>query len=92
MQLFAFNFILLQDHRTCVGCRSHPSSGVHKTVITASGAGHINCAATVLQHGQVLWYLVSYFFFLLFRRGGSLVLVVLKISLTPVSIVIILLI
>ena len=27
------------------GCQQHPSSGVHKTVTTASGAGHIFCAA-----------------------------------------------
>jgi len=30
----------------------HTSSGVHKTVTTASGTGHIFCAATSLQHGQ----------------------------------------
>jgi len=24
-------FILLQDHSTCFGCLSHPSSGVHET-------------------------------------------------------------
>ena len=29
-----------------------PSSGVHKTVTTASGAGHIFCAGTSLQRGQ----------------------------------------
>ena len=30
-------FIILQVHSACFGCQSHPSSGVHKTVITASG-------------------------------------------------------
>ena len=30
-------FSLLQYHSTCFGCRPHPSSGVHKTVITATG-------------------------------------------------------
>jgi len=30
----------------------HPSSGLHKTVTTASGTGHIFCAATSLQRGQ----------------------------------------
>jgi len=30
-------FIILQVHSTCFGCPSHPSSGVHKTVTTASG-------------------------------------------------------
>jgi len=30
-------FIILQIHSTCFGCQPHPSSGVHKTVTTASG-------------------------------------------------------
>jgi len=30
-------FIILQVHSICFGCQSHPSSGVHKTVTTASG-------------------------------------------------------
>jgi len=38
-------FIILQVHSTCFGCQTHPSSGVHKTVTTASGTGHIFCAA-----------------------------------------------
>jgi len=42
-------FIFLQVHSTCFGCQPHPSSGVLKTVITASGTGHIFCAATSLQ-------------------------------------------
>ena len=33
-------FIILQVHSTCFGCQTHPSSGVHKTVTTASGTGH----------------------------------------------------
>ena len=41
-------FIILQVHSTCFGCQPHPSSGVHKTVTTASGAGHNFCAATPL--------------------------------------------
>ena len=36
--------IILQVHSTCFGCQPHPSSGVHKTVTTASGTGHIFCA------------------------------------------------
>ena len=32
---------LLHNYSTCFGCRSHPSSGAHKTVTTASGTGHI---------------------------------------------------
>ena len=31
---------------------SHPSSGVRKTVTTASGTGHIVGAATSFQHGH----------------------------------------
>jgi len=45
-------FIILQVHYTCFGCQPHPSSGVHKTVTTAFGTGHIFCAATSLQRGQ----------------------------------------
>ena len=30
-------FILLKDQSTRFGCLSHPSSGVHKTVVTATG-------------------------------------------------------
>jgi len=30
-------FIILQIHSICFGCQQHPSSGVHKTVTTASG-------------------------------------------------------
>ena len=45
-------FIILQVHSTCFGCQLHPSSGVHKTVTTASGTGHIFCAVTSLQRGQ----------------------------------------
>ena len=38
----------------------HPSSGVLKTVLAASGTGHINCTAILLQRGwgvavQVVW-------------------------------------
>jgi len=35
-------FILLQYHSTCFRCHPHPSSGVHKTVVTASGTSHIS--------------------------------------------------
>jgi len=34
-------YILLQYHSTCFGCRPHPSSGVHKPVVTATGTSHI---------------------------------------------------
>ena len=45
-------FIILQVHSTCFGCQPHPSSGVHKTVTTASDTGYIFCAATSLQRGH----------------------------------------
>jgi dolichyl-phosphate-mannose--protein O-mannosyl transferase len=41
-------FIILQVHSTCFGCQTHPSSGVHKTVTTASGTA----PATSLQRDQ----------------------------------------
>jgi len=31
---------LLQNHSTCFGFPSHPSSGVHRNVTAASGTGH----------------------------------------------------
>jgi len=44
-------FIILQVHSTCFGCQTHPSSGVHKTVTTASVTGHNFCATTSVQRG-----------------------------------------
>jgi len=38
MQQYA-GFYLLQNHTTCFGCPSHPSSRVHKIVTAASGTG-----------------------------------------------------
>ena len=43
---------LLQNHFTCFGYPSHPSSGIHKTVTAASGTGHSVRAATFLQRGK----------------------------------------
>ena len=40
-------FTILQVHSTCFGYQPH------KTVTTASGNGHIFCAATSLQRGHV---------------------------------------
>ena len=48
-------FITLRVHSTCFGCQPHPSSGVHKPVTTASGTGHIFCAATSFQRCQPRW-------------------------------------
>ena len=47
MQQYAGTY-LLQNHSTCFGCPSHPSSGLHKTVTTASDTGHIIRATTFL--------------------------------------------
>jgi len=49
-QYSVYIFILLQDHSTCFGCRPHPSSGVHKTVVTAAGTGHM---VVQLPHSNV---------------------------------------
>jgi len=44
---------LLQNHSTCFGCPSLPSSGVHKSKTAASGTGHSNnIATTFLQRRQ----------------------------------------
>ena len=44
---------LLQNYSTCFGCLSHPSSGVHQTVIAASGTGHSIGATNFRQRGLV---------------------------------------
>ena len=53
MQQYAAIY-LLQNHSTCFGCPSHPSSGVHKPVTAASGTGHTNGATTFLHRGLYL--------------------------------------
>ena len=45
-------FIILHVHSTCFICQPHPLSGVHKTVTTAYGTGHIFRAVTSLQSAQ----------------------------------------
>ena len=49
-------FIILQVHCTYFGCQPHQSSGVHKTVTTASGTGHIFCAVTSFQRGNLVTF------------------------------------
>jgi hypothetical protein len=44
---------LLQNHSTCFGCPSHPSSGVLKIVTTASGTGHSIWVTTFLQRDLI---------------------------------------
>jgi len=39
MQQYADIYLLL-NYSTCFGCPWHPSSGVHKTVVAASGTDH----------------------------------------------------
>jgi len=39
MQQYADIYLLL-NYSTCFGCPSRPSSGVHKTVVAASGTDH----------------------------------------------------
>jgi hypothetical protein len=52
MQQYA-GIYLPQNHSTCFGCPSHPSSGVHKTVTAASGTSQSIWATTFLQRGQI---------------------------------------
>ena len=56
MQQYA-DIYLLQNHSTCFGCLSHPSSGGHKTVTAASGTGHNIWVTTLLQRSQIFVYL-----------------------------------
>jgi hypothetical protein len=46
-------FIIMQIHSTCLRYQPHLSSGVHKTVTNVSDNGHIFCATTSIQCGQV---------------------------------------
>jgi len=44
---------LLQNYSTCFGCPSHPSPGVHKTVIAASGTVLSTRVTTFLHRGLI---------------------------------------
>jgi len=46
MQLNVDNYLLL-NYSTCFGCPSHPSSGVNKTVVAASGTDHTIWGASI---------------------------------------------
>jgi len=52
MQEYAVIY-LLYNYSTCFGCQSHPSSGIHKTVIAASSTGHSIRAITFRQRGLI---------------------------------------
>ena len=51
MQNETVYLLFYKVHFTFFGCQPHPSPGVHKTVTTAPGTGHIFCAAASLQRG-----------------------------------------
>ena len=40
MQQYA-DYISFQYHSRCFGCHPHPSSGVHKTAVIATGTNHM---------------------------------------------------
>jgi hypothetical protein len=52
MQQYA-NIYLLLNYSTCFGRPSHPSSGVHKTVVAASGTDHTLWGASFLKRDQI---------------------------------------
>ena len=52
MQQYADIYLLL-DESTCFRRPSHPSSGVHKTVVAASGTDHTIWGASFLKRDQI---------------------------------------
>ena len=58
-------FILLQYHTTCFGCCPHPSTGVHKTVVTVTSTSNMivqlphynvaNLATLVWSSCTIIW-------------------------------------
>jgi len=59
MQQYA-DICLLLNYSTCFGRPSHPSSGVHKTVVAASGTDHTLWGASFLKCDQISPYLVTF--------------------------------
>jgi len=53
MQQYAEIYLLL-NYFTCFGLPSRPSSGVHKTVVAASGADHTVWGASFLKRDHVV--------------------------------------
>jgi len=51
MQQYADIYLLL-NYSTCFG---RPSSGVHKTVVAASGTDHTIWGASFLERDQIIW-------------------------------------
>jgi hypothetical protein len=66
MQQYA-DICKLQNHSTCFGWPSHPSSGVHKTVTVASGTGHSILVTTFLQRD--LYQRLQLHFYVLLMMG-----------------------
>ena len=64
MQQYAV-YILLQNHSTSFGRRPRPSSGVHKTVVTATGTSHM---IMQLPHSVAKLRLLQ--FYILLMMGG----------------------
>ena len=52
MQLYADIYLLL-NYSTCFGSPSRPSSGVHKTVLAASGTDHTIWGASFFKRDQI---------------------------------------
>ena len=52
MQQYAATYLLL-NYSTCFGRPSRPSSGVHKTVVAASGTGHTIWRASFFKRDQI---------------------------------------
>ena len=51
---------LLLNHSTCFGRPSRPSSGLHKTVVAASGTDHTIWGTSFLKRDQISPYLVTF--------------------------------
>ena len=58
MQLYVDSYLLL-NYSTCFGRPSHPSSGVRKTVVAASGTDHTIWEASFFKRDQIS-YLVTF--------------------------------
>jgi len=54
MQLYADIYLLLKCSM-CFGRPLHPSSGVHKTAVAASGTNHTIWGASFLKHNQIIF-------------------------------------
>jgi len=59
MQLNA-DMYLLVNYSTCFGRSSYPSSGVHKTVVVASGIDHTIWEASFFKRDQIRTGLVTF--------------------------------